>query len=150
MAGPREKNVVAGDEPERAGGLGGWCEPRFDTVRDAFAANFADRGETGAAACLVWHGTVVADLWGGWADQAQSRPWQRDTLVNVFSVGKGLIAACTARLTGERRLDPDAPVARYWPEFAAAGKADVTLRQLLSHQAGLPALRDPLPDGSML
>ncbi len=141
---------MTGDEARRAAGIGGWCDPRFAAVRDAFAANFADRGETGAAACLVIHGTVVADLWGGWADRAQGRPWQRDTLVNVFSVGKGLVAACAARLIGERRLDPDAPVARYWPEFGAAGKQAVTLRQLLSHQAGLPALRDPLPDGSML
>jgi CubicO group peptidase (beta-lactamase class C family) len=142
--------VAACDQPERAAGVGGRCDPRFAAVRDAFAANFAERGETGAAACLVLDGTVVADLWGGWADQAQARPWQRDTLVNVFSVGKGLIAACAARLIGERRLDPDTPVARYWPEFGAAGKAAVTLRQLLSHQAGLPALRDPLPGGSML
>ena len=142
--------MAACDEPERAAGVGGWCDPRFAAVRDAFAANFSDRGETGAAACLVAGGTVVADLWGGWADPARARPWRPDTLVNVFSVGKGLIAACVARLIGERRLDPDAPVARYWPEFGAAGKGAVTLRQLLSHQAGLPALRDPLPPGSML
>ncbi len=135
---------------QRAAGIGGRCDPRFAAVRDAFTANFADRGETGAAACLVLGGIVVADLWGGWADQAQVRPWRRDTLVNVFSVGKGLIAACTTRLIGERRLGPDTPVARYWPEFGAAGKAAITLRQLLSHQAGLPALRDPLPPGSML
>jgi CubicO group peptidase (beta-lactamase class C family) len=126
---------------------GSW-EPRFAAVREAFAGNFHTRGETGGAVCLVWHGNVVADLWGGSA--GPGRPWQRRTLVNVFSVGKGLIAACVARLTGERRLDPDAPVARYWPEFGAAGKAEVTLRQLLSHQAGLPALRAPLPDGSAL
>jgi CubicO group peptidase (beta-lactamase class C family) len=138
--------MTSSDEP----GIGGWCDPRFAAVREAFAANFADRGETGAAACLALHGTVVADLWGGRAGPGPGRPWQRDTLVNVFSVGKGLIAACTARLIGERRLDPDTPVARYWPEFGAAGKEAVTLRQLLSHQAGLPALRDPLPDGSML
>ena len=138
--------MTASGEPE----IGGWCEPRFAAVREAFAANFADRGETGAAACLALRGTVVADLWAGRAGPGPGRPWQRDTLVNVFSVGKGLIAACTARLIGERRLDPDAPVARYWPEFGAAGKEAVTLRQLLSHQAGLPALRDPLPDGSML
>ncbi len=118
-------------------------------MREAFAANFADRGETGAAACLVVQGTVVADMWGGLAGPGP-RPWRRDTLVNVFSVGKGLIAVCAARLAGQRRLDPDAPVASYWPEFAAAGKAGITVRQLLSHQAGLPALRDPLPDGSML
>jgi CubicO group peptidase (beta-lactamase class C family) len=128
----------------------GWCDPRFAGLRDAFAANIAERGETGAAACLAVHGAVVADLWGGWADRGGDRPWQRDTLVNVFSVGKGLIAACVARLIGQGRLDPDAPVARYWPEFGAAGKAAVTLRQLLSHQAGLPALRAPMPDAAML
>ena len=134
---------MASDEP----GIGGWCDPRFADVREAFAANFAERGETGAAACLAVHGTVVADLWGGVAGRG---PWQRDTLVNVFSVGKGLVAACAARLIGQGRLDADAPVTRYWPEFGAAGKRAVTLRQLLSHQAGLPALRGPLPRGSML
>ena len=128
----------------------GWCDPRFAGVREAFAANFAERGEAGAAACLAVRGTVVADLWGGWADRGPGRAWQRDTLVNVFSVGKGLIAACAARLAGERRLDADAPVARYWPEFGAAGKRAVTLRQLLSHQAGLPALRAPMPAGRVL
>ncbi len=127
--------------------IGGWCDPRFTAVRDAFAANFAERGETGAAACLVMHGTVVADLWGGLAGR---RPWQRDTLVNAFSVGKGLVAACAARLTGQRRLDADAPVSRYWPEFGAAGKRAITVRQLLSHQAAVPALRAPLPRGSVL
>jgi CubicO group peptidase (beta-lactamase class C family) len=134
---------VASDEP----GIGGWCDPRFAAVREAFAANFADRGETGAAVCLSVRGTPVADLWGG---QAGPAPWQRDTLVNVFSVGKGLVAACAARLIGRRLIDPDAPVTRYWPEFGAAGKRAVTVRQLLSHQAGLPALRAPLPRGSML
>jgi len=128
----------------------GRCDPRFAPVRDAFAANFAERGETGAACCLVVHGTVVADLWGGRAAPEPGRPWRRDTLVNVFSVGKALVAACAARLIGAGRLDADAPVARYWPEFGAAGKAAVTVRQLLSHQAGLPALRAPMPGGSML
>jgi CubicO group peptidase (beta-lactamase class C family) len=134
---------VASDEP----GIGGWCDPRFADVRDAFAANFAERGETGAAVCLSVRGTTVADLWGG---RAGPVPWQRDTLVNVFSVGKGLVAVCTARLIGQGLLDADAPVTRYWPEFGAAGKRAVTLRQLLSHQAGLPAVRAPLPRGSML
>src|SRR5258708_23837888 len=134
----------------RGAAIGGWCEAPFAALRDAFAANFAERGEAGAAACLAVRGTVVADLWGGWADHKQDRPWQQDTLVNVFSVGKGLIAACVARLIGEDRVDADAPVARYWPEPGAAGKAAVTLRQLLSHQAGLPALRAPMPNGSVL
>jgi CubicO group peptidase (beta-lactamase class C family) len=142
--------MAVSDEPEQVAQIGGWCDRGFTAVREAFAANFADRGETGVAACLALHGTVVADLWGGRSGPGPDRPWQRDTLVDVFSVGKGLIAACAARLIGERKLHPDTPVARYWPEFGAAGKDAITLRQLLSHQAGLPALRDPLPDGSML
>src|SRR5260370_26147383 len=101
----------------------GWCDPRFAGVRDAFAANFAERGEAGAAACLAVHGTVVADLWGGWAGRGPGRPWQRDTLVNVFSVGKGLIAACAARLVGGRRRGADPPAARHRPPFRAAAEA---------------------------
>lgn len=140
---------MANGRPRPDPDMQGRCDPRFAAVRDAFAANFAERGETGAAACLVVHGTVVADLWGGRAGPGP-RVWRRDTLVNVFSVGKGLIAACAARLAAQRRLYPDARVARYWPEFAAAGKAGITVRQLLSHQAGLPARHDRLPDASML
>ena len=93
---------------------------------------------------------VVVDLWGGWADPATRRPWAADTLVNIFSVGKGLAALCAARLCSTRGLDLDAPVARYWPEFAGAGKAGVTVRHLLSHQAGVPAIRRRLPPGAML
>ena len=76
----------------------GQCDPRFEPLRDAFRANFAERGERGAAVCVMVSGRVVADLHGGWADQEQGRRWQPDTLVNVFSVGKGLVAACAARL----------------------------------------------------
>jgi CubicO group peptidase (beta-lactamase class C family) len=128
----------------------GWCDPAFVSVRDEFSANFRERGELGAAVCVTVRGTTVASLQGGWADRPGRRPWTPDTLVNVFSVGKGLIAACTARLTGAGLLDPDAAVTRYWPQFGAAGKQDVTVRQLLSHQAGLPALHAALPAGSML
>ncbi len=128
----------------------GHCDARFAPLRDAFRANFAERGELGAAVCVMVGGRVVADLCGGWADRAAGRRWQPDTLVNVFSVGKGLIAACAARLAGQGRLDPDAAVAAYWPEFAAAGKDAITVRQLLSHQAGLPAVGRRLPPGAML
>ncbi len=129
--------------------IGGTCDPRFAAVLDAFAANFTERGEVGGAVCLSVDGRVVADLWGGWSDGARSRPWRQDTLVNVFSVGKGLTALCAARLMGQGRLDADAPVARYWPEFASAGKEAITVRQLLSHQAGLAAVRRRMPPGSM-
>jgi CubicO group peptidase (beta-lactamase class C family) len=87
----------------------------------------------------------VIDLWGGHADAEHHRPWASDTLVSVASTTKGFAAACLARLADEGRLDPDAPVARYWPEFAQAGKQAIPVRWLLCHRAGLPAIRAPLP-----
>ena len=130
--------------------IGGRCDPRFSAVRDAFACNFTDHSEVGAAVCIVVDDRVVTDLWAGSADQAGTRPWGPDTLVNVFSVGKAMIATCVARLIGQGRLDAEAPVISYWPEFGAAGKDNVTVAQVLCHQAGLPAVRAPLPDGAML
>jgi CubicO group peptidase (beta-lactamase class C family) len=128
----------------------GWCDPAFRAVHDEFSANFRERGEVGAAVSVAVGGTVVADLWGGRRDWRRPEPWTAGTLVNVFSVGKGILAACLARVIGQGQLDPDAPVIRYWPEFGAAGKDEVTVRQLLSHQAGLPALHAPQPAGRML
>jgi CubicO group peptidase (beta-lactamase class C family) len=128
--------------------VGGSVDPRFAAVRRAFEENFTRHDEIGAAVCIVVDGTVVADLWGGWRDADRRHPWQRDTLVNVFSVGKAVAALCVAQLVGQGQLDYDRPVAQVWPEFAAAGKSHVTLRQLLSHQAGLPALRQVVPAGS--
>jgi CubicO group peptidase (beta-lactamase class C family) len=130
--------------------IGGWCDHRFATLLAEFETNFRERGELGAAVCVTLDGIVVADLWGGWTDAHQRRDWTPDTLVNVFSVGKGLLAVCLAGLAGRGLLDPDAPMASYWPEFGAAGKDGVTVRQVLSHQAGLPAVRQPLPPGSGL
>jgi CubicO group peptidase (beta-lactamase class C family) len=118
-------------------------------VRSAFAENFTSRGEIGAAVCIMVEGKVVADLWGGWRDSRRQHNWQRDTLVNVFSVGKAVAALCVARLVGQGKLQFDQPVAQVWPEFAAGGKGRITVRQLLSHQAGLPALRATLPEGTV-
>jgi CubicO group peptidase (beta-lactamase class C family) len=128
----------------------GRCDPRFGAVRDEFAANFSQRGELGAGVCVIVDGIAVADLWGGRREQPDGAPWTADTLVNVFSVGKGVLAVGLARLIGQGALDPDAPVVRYWPEFGAAGKSGVTVRELLSHQAGLPAFHARQPAGSML
>ena len=122
----------------------GICDARFERVREAFAANFVNYRETGASVALVLDGRVVADLWGGWADKARTRPWRRDTIVNTYSTTKGLTAICAHRLAGEGRIDLDAPVAEYWPEFAANGKSRITVRQLMNHRAGLPAVRRPL------
>ena len=98
---------------------------------------------------FVLDGESVVDLWGGWCDAERSRPWGRDTLANVFSTTKGMTALCAHQLVERGQLDLDAPVARYWPEFAQAGKGDLPVRWLLSHQAGLPAVRKPLPEGAL-
>ena len=130
--------------------IDGTCDSRFARVREEFARNFAERAERGGAVS-IWHdGRVVVDLWGGWSDAARTAPWTRDTIVNFYSVSKALCAVACMRLVDQGRLDLDAPVARYWPGFAQAGKEAVTVRQLLSHQAGLPAIRKPLPDGAAL
>jgi CubicO group peptidase (beta-lactamase class C family) len=113
-------------------------------VREAFAANFEEFGEVGAAVAVHVEGRPVVDIWGGLADQATERPWAEDTLALVFSTTKGLTAICALLLWERGELDIDAPVADVWPEFAAAGKETVTTRQLLSHQAGLPAFDDPV------
>jgi CubicO group peptidase (beta-lactamase class C family) len=122
----------------------GACDARFARVRDAFAENFKSRSEVGASLAVVLDGRAVADLWGGWADKARTRAWTRDTIVNVFSTTKGLTAICAHRLAAAGRLDLDAPVVKYWPEFAAAGKEHIPVRFLLNHRAGLPAIRKPL------
>lgn len=121
----------------------GHCDPRFTAVRKAFEENFRERGELGAAVAVTVGGETVVDLWGGWADAARSRPWERDTLVNVWSTTKGPVALCAHILADRGLLDLDAPVAAYWPEFAAAGKEKVLVRHLLSHRAGLAGLREP-------
>lgn len=126
----------------------GVCGERFSAVRDAFAGNFAIFDEAGASVSVVVDGETVVDLWGGHMDAARTRPWERDTIVNVWSTTKGIVATCAHRLVDQGLLDLDAPVAKYWPEFAQAGKASVPVRYLLSHQAGLPAIREPLPPGS--
>ncbi|HZO81028.1 MAG TPA: serine hydrolase domain-containing protein [Candidatus Binataceae bacterium] len=127
----------------------GDCDARFARVREAFAENFSRRDEVGASFALVVDGRPVADLWGGWADKARTRPWTRDTIVNTFSTTKGLTAICAHRLAAAGRFDLDMPVAKYWPEFAAAGKERIPVRMLLNHRAGLAAIRRPLAVGDL-
>ncbi|MCT9082688.1 EstA family serine hydrolase [Streptomyces fulvoviolaceus] len=121
----------------------GHCDERFAAVRTAFEENFRDRDELGAAVTVTVDGETAVDLWGGWADSARTRPWERDTLVNVWSTSKGPVALCAHLLADRGLLDFDAPVAAYWPEFAAAGKEKVLVRHLLSHRSGLSGLREP-------
>jgi CubicO group peptidase (beta-lactamase class C family) len=123
----------------------GRCARRFAAVRDAFAANFEAGREVGASFAATVDGELVVDLWGGFADGARTRAWTEDTIVNVFSTTKAMTAVCAHMLVDRGLLDLDAPVARYWPEFAAAGKAAIAVRQLLSHTAGLPGVTPRLP-----
>jgi CubicO group peptidase (beta-lactamase class C family) len=126
-------------EPE----IHGTCKPGFEPVRDAFAANFAERGEIGASAAVVLAGEPVVELWAGWADPGRTRPWQADTLTNVWSTTKAMTSLCAHLLMDRGELDPDAPVARYWPEFAASGKSEIPVRWIMCHQSGLTGLAVP-------
>ena len=126
----------------------GHCELAFGSVRDALAEVLASGFEVGAALAVYVDGDAAVDLWGGYADAARTRPWRRDTIVNLYSVGKALGAVCVLRLVDAGLLALDEPVARYWPEFAQAGKARLPVRYLLTHQAALPAIGRPLPSGA--
>ncbi len=128
----------------------GTCEPRFEAVRECFQKSFDDGVEIGAAACFTLDGQIVVDLWGGHYDRERTREWERDTLVNVYSTTKGMTAICAHQLVERGALDLEAPVAKYWPEFAAEGKEKIPVRWLLSHQAGLPALRRRLSSDDLL
>ncbi|MFK4068361.1 serine hydrolase domain-containing protein [Streptomyces sp. NPDC029674] len=126
----------------------GTCAPGFERVREEFERNFTERDDLGASVAATVGGELVVDLWGGDADRTGTRPWERDTLVNVYSTTKGMTALCAHLLADRGELDLEAPVARYWPEFAQAGKGDIPVRWLLSHRAGLIAPAEPLAPGA--
>jgi CubicO group peptidase (beta-lactamase class C family) len=127
----------------------GSCDARFERVREVFAESFRLRDEVGAGVALAIDGRLVVELWAGHHDRERTRAWARDTLVNVYSTTKGVTALAAHRLVDEGRLDLDAPVAKYWPEFAQAGKGELPVRWLLSHRAGLPAVRKLLPNEAL-
>ena len=126
------------------GSVQGHTHDRYAAVRAAFEGNLASGADVGASFCATVEGETVVDLWGGFADGARTRPWTRDTIINVYSTTKTM-TALTALLVADRgELDFDAPVARYWPEFAANGKADVKVSHLMSHAAGLSGWKEPI------
>lgn len=122
----------------------GTVESGFEAVRGVFERS-VENEELGAAVCAYVDGRKVVDLWGGWADAQKTRDWQRDTIATTFSATKGMTATCAHRLVDRGLLDVDEPVATYWPEFAQAGKDKITVRIVLSHQAGLQRLTVPVP-----
>jgi CubicO group peptidase (beta-lactamase class C family) len=127
--------------------IAGLVDSRFEGVQKAFERNFAEYNEVGGAVAVALHGELVVDLWGGSHDAARTAPWGEDTIVNVWSIGKAVSALCLLQLVEAGKVDLDAPVATYWPEFAQGGKERLTVRTLLSHQGGLPAIAKPLPAG---
>jgi len=116
----------------------------FDVVRDAFTENFTRRGELGGACCVYYRGRKVVDLWGGIRNKVTGEPWERDTMVIIYSATKGLAAMTLAMAHSRGRLDYEERVCTYWPEFAQQGKGTITVRQLLAHQAALFALDEPV------
>jgi murein L,D-transpeptidase YcbB/YkuD len=128
----------------------GFCEPGFAAVGEAFERGFAERGELGAAVAVHLNGNLVVDLRGGLADPETRSPWAEDTIAHAYSVSKPLMATCALVLADRGKLDLDAPVARYWPEYAQAGKEATLVRHLLAHQTGILALREPQPPAALL
>ena len=128
----------------------GDCAPGFEALKSAFENNFKEHGDIGASLCIYQHGKKRVDLWGGHADITKSKPWEKDTLVNVWSTTKGMMALCVARLADQGKLDMERAVADYWPEFAANGKEQVTVAQLFSHQAGLCGTDKPISKNQVL
>jgi len=122
----------------------GHCEPRFARLHEAFQSLLDSGADLGASMALTVDGRMVADLWGGHCDEARQQPWQADTLTHVWSTTKTMTALCALVLADRGELDLDAPVARYWPEFGAAGKGGVLVRHLLGHSSGVSGFADPM------
>src|SRR5882757_2784220 len=120
----------------------GTCDPRFQAAADAFQKNFDTGADLGASFCATIEGEVVVDLWGGFADEARTRPWEKDTIVNVYSTTKTMTALTALMIADRGALDFDAPMKCYWPEFAANGKADIKVSHLMAHSAGLSGWRE--------
>ena len=124
------------------GSVQGFTQERHAPVRAAFEANLASGADVGASFCATLEGETVVDLWGGFADAAKTKPWEKDTLANVYSTTKTMTFLTALLLADRGELDFDAPVARYWPEFAANGKADIKVSHLMAHSAGLSGWRE--------
>jgi CubicO group peptidase (beta-lactamase class C family) len=129
--------------------IGGHCDPRFERAREEFERNFAERGELGASVCVTIDGEAVVDLWGGVADHVSGRLWDADTVQVICSSTKGATALCGNMLIDRGQLDPNQPVAHYWPEFAKSGKETILVAQVFNHQSGVFHWTPTLPDGGV-
>jgi len=123
----------------------GYCDQHFSSVKEAFSNNFTNGGDVGASFAATIDGKFVIDIWAGYADAGRTRLWKRDTLACLYSTTKAVTALCALILVDRGQLDLDAPVSRYWPEFAQAGKAGIPVKYLLSHQSGLAGIDEQIP-----
>ncbi|HIG21280.1 serine hydrolase domain-containing protein [Henriciella sp.] len=133
-----------------SGQVHGHCDPKFAEVREEFERNFAERGEKGASVCLSVGGETLVDLWGGVADVKTGDEWREDTVSIVFSCTKAATAICAHILIDRGELELQAPVSKYWPEFAKAGKEKTTVQMMLNHESAIPALREPVKEKGFL
>jgi CubicO group peptidase (beta-lactamase class C family) len=122
----------------------GVCDERFAAMRDVLSANVDSGADLGASVAVVHRGEMVVDMWAGWADVERTKPWERDTLVNVWSTTKTMMALSALMLVDRGELDLSEKVSHYWPEFAANGKRDIAVRHLLSHTSGVSAWAQPV------
>lgn len=122
----------------------GYCDERFESVKEAFLKNFEDDLEVGASFAATLDGEFVVDIWAGYTDAAKTIPWERDTIVNVFSTTKVMTVLCTLMCVDRKLLELDAPVAKYWPEFAQAGKEKILIKHILSHTSGISGFEKKL------
>lgn len=129
--------------------IGGTVAAGFESVREAFVENFVSDGEVGASLHVIRDDEVLVDLFGGWTDAARSEPWRHDTLVNMYSVGKAFLSMLALQLVDDSITTLDTPVADYWPEFATGAKESATLNHVLTHRAGVPAIREILTDDDL-
>ncbi len=128
----------------------GTCDPKFAELKEEFERNFAERGEKGASVCLSVNGETQVDLWGGVADVGSGDPWREDTVSIIFSCTKAATALCAHMLIDRGQLELQAPVSKYWPEFAKNGKENTTVQMMLNHESAIPALREPVKPGGFL
>jgi len=142
------KNSILAETSQ--GTISGYCDPQFSSLLDVFRENFEQRDELGASFCLRLEGETVVDLWGGRFLPDDDKPWEQDTMCIVWSSTKGATALCAHILASRGQLDLDAPVARYWPEFAQNGKENITVRMIMDHSSGVSGFTDKLPDGAFL
>jgi CubicO group peptidase (beta-lactamase class C family) len=128
-----------------ASDIGGTCSERFKGVQDVLASNLESGADLGASLSITVEGETVVDIWGGWSDPERTRPWEADTITNVWSTTKTMTALCALLLVDAGEIDLDAPVSRYWPEFASGGKADrVLVRHIMAHTSGLAGWSEPM------